>query len=87
MDLAYLCSIDHILITTLLHHQKYGPPPFLLTVFLLVCDCARSICQLQKLLTWENIKMTIFVVSNWKYLISTVWPVSFPWNTHGNAAL
>lgn len=42
-----------------------------------------SICQLQKMLTWENVKMTVFVVSNWKYWISIVWSVSFPWNTHG----
>lgn len=67
MDLVFLCSVDHILIVPVLHHQKCGPPPFLLTIFLLVCDCAMSICQLQKMLTWENIKMTIFVVSNWKY--------------------
>lgn len=86
MDLVRLCSVDPILIVLLPHHQKCGPPPFLLTIFLLVCDCAMSVRQLQKLLTWESVKMTVFVVSNWKYWISTVWPVSFPWSTHGNAA-
>lgn len=85
MDLACLGSIYHILITCLLHHKTCGPPPLLFTVFsLVIVQCLYV--SYKTCLHGKNIKMTVFVVSNWKYLISIAWPFCFPWNTHGNAA-